>query len=98
VILINALTNAMEGAQKSTEKMIFVTSKRKNHTFLIDVVNGFDGELKTDPDTGLPETSKEEGDHGLGFLNIRRITEKYYGTAKLMKEDDRVRLTAMMII
>lgn len=98
VILINALTNAMEGAQKSTEKMIFVTSKRKNHTFLIDVVNSFEGELKIDPDTGLPETSKEEGDHGLGFLNIRRVAEKYYGTAKLTREDDRVRLTAMMII
>ncbi len=98
VILINALSNAIEGAQKSTEKSIFVASKRKNHTFLIDVVNSFEGELRVDPDTGLPETSKEGGDHGLGFLNIRRVTGKYFGTAKLVKEDGRVRLTAMMIL
>ena len=61
-------------------------------------MNSFDGELKLDADTGLPETSKSGEEHGLGFLNIRRVTEKYYGTAKLTKEDDRVRLTAMMII
>lgn len=98
VILINALSNAIEGAKKSREKTIFVASKRKNHTFLIDVVNSFDGELKINPETGLPETSKEDGDHGLGFLNIRRVAEKYYGTAKLTKENDQVRLSAMMII
>ncbi len=98
VILINALTNAIEGAKKSKEKTIFVTSKRKNHTFLIDVMNSFDGVLNINPETGSPETSKKEGDHGLGFLNIRRVTEKYFGTAKLTKENDRVRLSAMMII
>ena len=98
VVLINALSNAIEGAKKSTDKTIIVASKRKNHTFLIDVVNSFDGELKINPETGLPETSKDEGDHGLGFLNIRRVAEKYYGTAKLVKEDGHVRLTAMMII
>jgi sensor histidine kinase YesM len=98
VFLINALTNAIVGSKKSKEKTIFVTSKRKNHTFLIDVMNSFDGVLNINPETGSPETSKKEGDHGLGFLNIRRVTEKYFGTAKLTKENDRVRLSAMMII
>lgn len=98
VILLNALTNAMEGAKRSTERTIFLTSKRKNHTFLIDVVNSFEGELKLDAKTGLPETTREEGEHGLGFRNIRRVTEKYFGTAKLTQEGNQVRMTAMMII
>ena len=60
---------------------------KNNNAYLIQVKNTFSGELSLNPDTGLPETSKDDIEsHGYGLKKIKRITEKYYGTIHDMLE------------
>ena len=70
-----------------------------NILHLIQVKNSFSGKLLLDPQSGLPETSKDDKDsHGYGYMNMRRITEKYYGTIQLEQDRDMVIFTALMMI
>ena len=67
---------------------------KNNNAYLIQVKNSFSGELSLNPDTGLPETSKDDIEsHGYGLRNIKRITEKYYGTIQLEQKEDVVIFT-----
>ena len=52
-----------------------------------------------DPQTELPETSKDDKEsHGYGLMNMKRITEKYYGTIQLEQREDMVIFTALLMI
>ena len=55
--------------------------------------------MTLNPQTGLPETSKDDKkSHGYGLMNMKRITEKYYGTIQLEQEKNMVIFTALMMI
>ena len=80
---------------KKCEKL----ARKNNNAYLIQVKNSFSGRLSLDPQSGLPETSKDDKDsHGYGLMNMKRITEKYYGTIQIEQNDDMVIFTAMMMI
>ena len=99
VILNNALSNAIRAASESTDRHVEVKAWKNNNAYLIQVKNSFDGKLVLDPQTELPETSKDDKDsHGYGLMNMKRITEKYYGTIQLEQRDNMVVFTAMMMI
>ena len=99
VILNNALANAVRASKECSDSTIEVKSLKNNNAYLIQVKNTFSGELSLDPDTGLPETSKDDIEsHGYGLKNIKRITEKYYGTIQLEQKEDTVIFTAMLMI
>ena len=99
VILNNALANAVTASKECSGSTIEVKSMKNNNAYLIQVKNSFSGELSMNPDTGLPETSKDDIEsHGYGLRNIKRITEKYYGTIQLEQKEDTVIFTAMLMI
>lgn len=99
VILNNALANAIRAASGSDDPRIEVSSRKNNNAFLIQVKNSFSGELSLNTETGYPATSKPDREsHGYGLMNMKRITEKYYGTIRLEKDGDMVVFTSMMMI
>lgn len=99
VILNNALSNAIRAASESDNPMIEVKAWKNNNAYLIQVKNSFSGKLLLDSQIGLPETSKyDKESHGYGLMNIKRITEKYYGTIQLEQEENMVIFTALMMI
>jgi len=99
VILNNALSNAIRAASESTDRKVEVKAWKNNNAYLIQVKNSFAGKLILDPQTGLPETSKDDKEsHGYGLMNMKRITEKYYGTIQLEQRGDMVIFTALLMI
>ena len=99
IILNNALSNAIRAASGSKDPYVEVKAWKNNNAYLIQVKNSFAGKLMLDPQTELPETSKSEKEsHGYGLMNMKRITEKYYGTIQLEQREDMVIFTALLMI
>lgn len=100
IILNNALSNAIEyaDAQNGKKKYISLRSYRKNNACMIEVQNSFSGQVKIEADTGLIQTSKEQGLHGYGLVNIRRTAEKYYGDIDITQKDGTFCLTVMLMM
>ena len=94
-----AARNAIRAASGSDNPRIEVKAWKNNNAYLIQVKNRFNGKLALDPQTGLPGTSKDDKEsHGYGLMNMKRITEKYYGTIQLEQEENMVIFTALMMI
>ena len=99
IILNNALSNAIRAASGSKDPHVEVKAWKNNNAYLIQVKNSFAGKLMLDPQTELPETSKDDKEsHGYGLMNMKRITEKYYDTIQLEQREDMVIFTALMMI
>ena len=63
----------------------------------MEITNTFDGILKHGERERFLMTRKEDPfEHGLGFQNIRRCAEKYFGTADYRYSEDRFYLTVML--
>ena len=99
IILSNALSNAIRAALSSDNPKIEVSAWTNNNAYLIQVKNTYAGKLVYDSQTNLPVTTKSDKKrHGFGILNMRRITEKYYGTIKLEQDNNIVIFTAMLML
>lgn len=97
VILNNALENALEAASKAEQGCILVSSEWQKQTFLMEVVNSFDGELEFDKESGLLLTTKpERANHGMGLKNIQRVAEKYCGTLDIEVREKEFVLTVLL--
>lgn len=103
IILNNALNNALEACERLKEKnpeaplSIQIEAYCKNNVFLMEITNTFDGILKHAERERFLMTRKEDPfEHGLGFQNIRRCAEKYFGTADYRYSEDRFYLTVML--
>ena len=99
IILSNALSNAIRAASISDNSKIELSAWMNNNAYLIQVKNTYAGKLVYDSQTHLPMTTKSDTKrHGFGILNMRRITEKYYGTIKLEQDNNIVIFTAMLML
>jgi len=99
IILSNALSNAIRAASGSNHPRIEISAWTNNNAYLIQVKNTYAGKLVYDSQTNLPVTTKSDTKrHGFGILNMRRITEKYYGTIKLEQDNNTVIFTAMLML
>ena len=99
IILSNSLSNAIRATSGSDNAKIEVKARTNNNAYLIQVKNTYTGKLCLDTETALPETTKNDKvRHGYGLLNMKRITEKYYGTIKLEQDNDIVIFTAMLML
>ena len=98
IILMNALENAATAAEKSEKPFVSVFSWMNRNAYLIEVRNSFCGTLHHNPETGFPDTEKEDAEkHGFGLENMRRIAEKYKGTIRLEQEEHEVVLSVMLM-
>ena len=101
IILNNALSNAIEAVEReksitaadsskecdtSVISYISVSSYRAKNMYIIEISNDYDGELTTDPLSGMPSSSKSGDGHGFGLANIRRVAGKYLGDMEIGKE------------
>ncbi len=99
VILNNALQNAIEHALESKEPHLSVRSYHRDNAYMIEVRNGFEGDLQWDTESGLPVTSKEKADgHGYGLPNIRRVARKYFGDIAVDVKDGEFCLSIMLML
>lgn len=103
IILNNSLDNALEACELLLEKdseartYIKISSFCKNNMFLMNVENSCDGVLLEAESSSGPRTRKKDTvQHGLGFQNILRCSEKYYGTAKYVCSGETFQLNVML--
>ena len=84
-VLNNILDNAIEGCINSDVKKIEVNISRKSGFDSIMIKNTIDKSvLENNPEL---ITSKKESGHGLGILQIKKITEKYDGMVDIYEEN-----------
>ncbi len=102
VILNNALENAIEGCCKvEGKKEIKLHSYMKGSLFFVEVENDYTEEIVIEEESGLPVSSKGNGNmHGIGIANIQRCAKKYMGDIDIIISDTDGRkkfsLTVMM--
>lgn len=102
ILLNNALDNAIEACRKCVrEKSLHIRlhSYQKGRMFFIRIENDCDGSLlqydKTLPEA-LQTTKEDERMHGIGLQNMRKVTERYFGTMSHDVHDDVFILTIML--
>ena len=81
-LFMNILDNAIEAVEKVEEpsrKIISLTSYSKQGAIIIEEMNYFDGEIKTNEDGSLASSKKDVILHGYGSKSIAYITKKYEG-------------------
>ena len=103
IILNNSLDNALEaceillGQKPEAGTYIEVKSCCKGNMFLLEVENSCDGVLLEAESAAAPLTRKKDtARHGLGFQNILRCSEKYFGSAKYSCSGQTFHLTVML--
>lgn len=99
VIIGNALDNAIEACEKITDdnikKYIHITSTLKKSFIVFEIKNSMEGYIDKD------HMSTDKGDpinHGLGFLNIESIADKYFGTTYIENSENMFVLNIMLQI
>lgn len=103
VLLGNLLDNAIESCKKvhaaanDTRLLITLSSIVRGRMVLLEVENPMIGTVMRNPRTGFPLTDKDDRLlHGIGFSNMKRIAEKYYGTISWEAKDGCFRVTVMV--
>lgn len=82
VLFGNILDNAIEAAEKTTDKFISLEIQKQGVYISIYMENSFDGLF--DPELKSRKNGKQE--HGIGMKNVRKIVEEYNGMMKCFSE------------
>ena len=82
VLFGNILDNAIEAAEKTTDKFISLEIQKQGAYISIYMENSFDGLF--DPELKSRKNGKQE--HGIGMKNVRKIVEEYNGMMKCFSE------------
>lgn len=95
VILNNALQNALEACEKTSNGFIEIESYIRSNFFFIEICNNFNGELQWYGE--LPSTIKTDKKiHGIGLVNIKRCAQKYNGDINIEIDENKFILTVML--
>lgn len=98
VILNNALENAVRASENCENPYIHILSYNRNHVYIIEIKNGFEGRIVWNEDSMLPETSKEDAkNHGYGIGSIRKVAQKYHGDIEMAHENGEFRLSVLLM-
>lgn len=99
VLLNNAIANAMEGTVSCSKPYIRLSSYRRKNVYFIEIENRVQHPVEIAEDTGLPSTTKTDGDnHGFGLRNMRKIAQKYYGDIAVEQKDNMFQLSIMLML
>ncbi len=108
IILNNLLQNALEACKKVEQKKryLYLSSRKRNHFYLIEVRNSFDGNVRFDGHTGLPVSTKGPHPipgfgpsmalHGIGLSNVRREAKKYRGNVDIQVRGREFQVTVLL--
>lgn len=58
---------------------------------------GLPGAVYTDY-FGLPVTTKKDGGHGFGLVNIRKVAQRYYGDIDIRQKEGEFVLCVMLML
>ena len=87
VLFGNALNNAFEAAMyASGKRFISVAASIDNNFLVISVDNSFDGQIKYKGEKIL--SRKRENSEGIGISSMKRVCEKYNGSASFKPNGD----------
>lgn len=86
IILSNILDNAIEGALKSKEKIIYIDIFEKNNNIVFKIKNTFDGKIKKINENYI--TTKEGNIHGLGIHRVISTVNKYNGVIYMNNDEN----------
>lgn len=98
VIVNNAVSNAIEAAEKCDKPYVHIKSYRKKNAYMIEVSNNFMGEIVLDEENGLPESTQNGSEHGFGLLNIRKVVQRYFGDIDIVQDEDKFILSIMLMV
>ena len=87
IIFGNLLENAIEAAEKTEEKKLYIYARLKQGVFKVEVHNSCDETIKKEKDTFL-STKKDSVNHGNGLKSVKRIVEKYNGLIELEQREN----------
>lgn len=99
VMLNNAIENALEGTEGSSNPFVSVISYRKKNAFMIEIKNSIYKAVELDKETGLPASTKpDRKNHGFGLANIRKVAQKYYGDIDIEQKDNTFLLSILLMV
>ena len=90
----NLLDNAIEGAERSSSKMVSLSIRKKMNYTIIKCTNTFDGIIKKGSKDSI-ETRKDNN-HGYGLKIIDDIVKKYDGELSVIYSNDKFILTILI--
>ncbi len=99
ILLGNAIDNAIEACETRTleEPYISISGWEQNHFLIFEVKNSFRGALHQEKGKPYPVTDKEHPElHGIGYSNMKRVTDQYSGTLDWEIRDGSFIWTAML--
>ena len=85
-VLSNALDNAIEASMTASEKLIYVSVRKKRGYDTITVKNRIDKSV-LDENPDLISTKSDSENHGFGVRQIKDIAEKYGGMVDIYEEE-----------
>lgn len=92
-ILGNLIDNAIEASMKENEPYIDITIKQEKSFFIIKIINKYSEKLPPN----LATSKKDSKFHGIGLNSVRHTVHKYNGSFDIVKRDNTVVATAMML-
>lgn len=99
VMLNNAIENALEGTEGSSNPFAAVISYRKKNAYMIEIKNSIQKTVELNKETGLPESTKtDRKNHGFGLANIRKIAQKYYGDIDMEQKNNTFVLSILLMV
>ncbi len=94
-ILSNALDNAIEAAEKSSNKTINIATDHINTYDVVTITNSCDNPPKTNGDD-LATTKNNKDIHGLGIKSIKKTLKQYSGDCQWEYNENKREFTLMI--
>lgn len=95
-ILGNLLENALDAANESAEKYIYLNMLEKKGTLMIQVENSHSGNLITYGKQLL--STKSGSNHGYGLSNVRKIVETHNGTMDISYDETNFKIDILIYL
>lgn len=96
LILGNALDNAIEAVEATSEKQITVSLVYSKMVFKIEICNTYDGEIFLGSKKEIRTKKKQAKLHGVGIPAIEHAVEKYDGELSIEYDDKWFKLVAIL--
>lgn len=96
-LLGNALDNAIEGAEKATDKNIIVRARADRGMLMLRVENSF-VKLPLQEDGRFVTTKRDKTAHGFGIAGMCEIAERYGGSLEMNAQDGQFELLVCLPI
>lgn len=88
IVLSDALQNAYEASENLENPKVSIKTVIRSNTYLINIRNRTASGFLTEPENGIPISTKKEDGHGYGLKNIRSIAQKYNGDIEIRQDKE----------